>query len=339
MEKISIIVPIYNCEKFLDKCLKSIINQTYKNLEIILVNDGSADNSLKIIKKYAKIDKRIKVIDKKNEGVSLSRNRGIRESTGKYITFVDADDYLDDTMIERMYETIKKEKVEAVRINYKVHYKDTTETDTGNLENIGNKLYQKEELKEIVLKKILDGTMHSFVYLLMIDREALLKTKLFKTDIHMMEDVILYVELMLSLNNLYILDEALYNIFFNEESATNNKKNYERNILNVLLVNDYIKKILKKSKLDNSDNLIKLNTANAIAISDFIFKNYLSGYNTIDICKKISNDNIMKEILINIDYSYINQQRKFILKFIENKQFILLRIFFIIRKILRKIKK
>jgi len=339
MEKISVIVPIYNCENFLDKCIESIINQTYKNLEIILINDGSTDNSLKIINEYAKKDKRIKIIDKKNEGVSPSRNKGIKESTGEYITFVDSDDYIDNNMIERMYQIIKEKKVEAVRINYKVHYKDNDKIDTGNLKEIGNKVYKKEELKDIILKRILDGSLPSFVYLLMIKKESLLKTSLFKTDIHMMEDVILYVELMLSINSMYILDEALYNIFFNELSATNNKKNYERNILNVILVNSYIKKVLKKSKLDNIDNIIKLNTANAIAISDFIFKNYLSGYDTIKICKKLSSDNNMIDILENIDYDKINKQRKYILKFIKNKQFKILKFFFLIRKNLRKIKK
>ena len=271
--------------------------------------------------------------------MSPSRNKGIKESTGKYITFVDSDDYIDNNMIERMYQIIKEKKVEAVRINYKVHYKDNDKIDTGNLQEIGNKVYQKEKLKDIILKRILDGSLPSFVYLLMIKKESLLKTSLFKTDIHMMEDVILYVELMLSINSMYILDEALYNIFFNELSATNNKKNYERNILNVILVNSYIKKVLKKSKLDNIDNIIKLNTANAIAISDFIFKNYLSGYDTIKICKKLSSDNNMIDILENIDYDKINKQRKYILKFIKNKQFKILKFFFLIRKNLRKIKK
>ena len=84
-EKVSIIVPIYNVEKYLDCCLKSIMMQTYKNLEIILVNDGSIDNSLKICYKYKKIDDRIIVINNKNCGVSCSRNKGIDISTGKYI--------------------------------------------------------------------------------------------------------------------------------------------------------------------------------------------------------------------------------------------------------------
>ena len=95
MDKISIIVPIYNCEKYLKRCLESIINQTYNNLEIILLNDGSSDNSLKIIKEYKKKDNRIIVIDKKNTGVSDTRNIGIQKASGKYICFCDSDDVLE----------------------------------------------------------------------------------------------------------------------------------------------------------------------------------------------------------------------------------------------------
>ena len=99
-DKVSIIVPVYNAEKYLIRCVDSIINQTYKNLEIILINDGSIDNSLEIMKKYKVIDNRIIIIDKKNEGVSIARNVGIKSSSGKYICFVDSDDYIENNMIQ-----------------------------------------------------------------------------------------------------------------------------------------------------------------------------------------------------------------------------------------------
>ena len=92
--KVSVIVPVYNVEKYLKQCLDSIVNQTYKNLEIIIVNDGTKDNSMKIVEEYLQ-DKRIKVINKENGGLSSARNRGIEEATGEYISFVDSDDYID----------------------------------------------------------------------------------------------------------------------------------------------------------------------------------------------------------------------------------------------------
>lgn len=105
---ISVIVPIYNVEKFLRKCVDSIINQTYKNIEIILVDDGSKDNCGTICDEYGKIDNRIKVIHKKNGGLSDARNAGLDMSTGECIVFVDSDDYINNTMIENLYNGINK---------------------------------------------------------------------------------------------------------------------------------------------------------------------------------------------------------------------------------------
>ena len=98
--KISIIVPIYNTEKYLGNCLNSIINQTYKNLEIILINDGSTDNSLSICNNYKNKDNRIKIVNKTHTGVSDTRNIGIKNATGEYIGFVDSDDYIEQDLLK-----------------------------------------------------------------------------------------------------------------------------------------------------------------------------------------------------------------------------------------------
>lgn len=100
---ISIIVPVYNVENYIKDCINSIVRQSYKNIEIILIDDGSTDNSGKICDYYGGKDKRIKVIHKKNEGVSVARNMGIEESKGKYITFVDSDDFIDESYVENLY--------------------------------------------------------------------------------------------------------------------------------------------------------------------------------------------------------------------------------------------
>lgn len=106
--RVSIIVPVYNTEKYLVQCIESIINQTHKNLEIILVDDGSKDNSGKIADEYALKDNRIKVIHKKNAGVSSARNAGIDAATGEYICFSDADDYLMEDYVEYLLDLIVK---------------------------------------------------------------------------------------------------------------------------------------------------------------------------------------------------------------------------------------
>ena len=99
-EKISVIVPVYNVEQYLERCVDSIINQTYTNLEIILVNDGSTDNSGKLCDELAKKDERIRVIHKENGGLSDARNRGIEEAESDLVGFIDSDDYIDNDMYE-----------------------------------------------------------------------------------------------------------------------------------------------------------------------------------------------------------------------------------------------
>ena len=107
MKKVSIIIPVYNVEGYLIKCIQSIVKQTYSNIEIILINDGSTDESGSICKKMEEIYYNIKVINQNNKGVSAARNAGLKESVGDYIMFVDPDDWCEPNMVERMVDSIK----------------------------------------------------------------------------------------------------------------------------------------------------------------------------------------------------------------------------------------
>ena len=106
--KVSVVVPAYNVENYIEDCLKSLINQTLKEIEIIVVNDGSTDNTFEIINKYANLDFRIKVISQENQGISVTRNNGIKIAKGEYIGFVDSDDWVDENYFEELYNTAKK---------------------------------------------------------------------------------------------------------------------------------------------------------------------------------------------------------------------------------------
>lgn len=110
MDKISVVVPIYNAEKYLENCINSILEQTYKNIELILVNDGSSDASLNICEKFQKEYSNIKVINKKNEGVTKARKEGIKEAEGQWIAFVDSDDTIENNMYEAMFDTLQRNK-------------------------------------------------------------------------------------------------------------------------------------------------------------------------------------------------------------------------------------
>lgn len=103
MAKVSVIVPVYNVEKYLDVCLDSLINQTFDDFEIICINDGSTDSCLNILRQYAKLDRRIKIFSQKNLGLSAARNAGMRHANGEYIVFVDSDDFLSPAALEKMH--------------------------------------------------------------------------------------------------------------------------------------------------------------------------------------------------------------------------------------------
>lgn len=186
-KKVSVIVPIYNTEKYLKKCIKSITDQDYKNLEIILVNDGSTDSSLQICNELKKQDDRIIVIDKKNSGQAEARNVGIKNSTGYYISFIDSDDYIDKKMISTLVKNMemyscdvsvcslhltKNENEEECNEKYKIRIINPDEAEYitakyGYGASVCNKLYKRNIIKNIHFEKSFcneDGTFNDKVY-------------------------------------------------------------------------------------------------------------------------------------------------------------------------------
>ena len=119
-EKISVLVPVYNSEKYIGKCIESVLNQTYKNIELIIVNDGSKDKSYEIIEEYKNKDNRIKAISTENRGVSFARNTALDNATGNFLSFVDSDDYIDEDYLETLYNVLKKENADISMCNCKL---------------------------------------------------------------------------------------------------------------------------------------------------------------------------------------------------------------------------
>lgn len=165
--KVSVIVPVYNVEKYIERCLLSIVNQTLDDLEIIVVNDGSKDSSLDIIKNIQEqFPDRVKIIDKVNEGVSIARNTGLKEACGEYIGFVDSDDWIEPTMYEKLYNKAKLENLDVVACDCVAVYPDKNLEISSNLRPspynkglfidayavIWNKIYKRELIKDIKFK-------------------------------------------------------------------------------------------------------------------------------------------------------------------------------------------
>ena len=130
MKKISVIVPIYKVEAYLERCVRSLCHQTYKNLEIILVDDGGPDNSGQMCDAMALQDSRIRVIHKKNGGLSDARNAGIEQATGDYIAFVDSDDWYDPTMLEVLYQLCQRNDAQIAECSYRSIYQDHVQAET-----------------------------------------------------------------------------------------------------------------------------------------------------------------------------------------------------------------
>ena len=146
--KVSVIVPVYTTETYLEKWLDSIINQDFNDYEIIIINDGSTDDSNKIINKYVEKYSNIKAFNKQNGGLSSARNLGIEKANGKYLMFVDSDDYIEPNMCEIMINTIKKYNVDIVRCNYRFINNKIVEDNINSISC--NKILKKVLLKIII---------------------------------------------------------------------------------------------------------------------------------------------------------------------------------------------
>jgi len=172
--KISIIVPVYNVEKYLDKCVQSLINQTYGNIEIILVDDGSPDDCPEMCDNYAKQDFRIRVIHKSNGGLSDARNAGMREALGDYILYVDSDDYIDSDTCERFIRTLGNYLPDIVVGNARRVEVEEVSVMQHRLNTVGQVVTGEQYLKT----ELKTGTMHMAAWLNLYNRNFLLNNGL-----------------------------------------------------------------------------------------------------------------------------------------------------------------
>lgn len=233
-KKISIILPVYNGEDIIEKCIKSILNQTYENFELIIINDASSDNTTNIINEISKKDSRIKIIhNKKNSGVSKSRNLGIEEATGEYITFIDSDDFYEKNALEIMHKLITEHDVDALRFAYNICSNNTEKRLYS--EKYTNKLYNKNNISEFI-KDILSNDLQGYLWLIILKSQYAKEVK-FNESLGMMEDTVWYIEILNKIDTIYFTNEVLYNYTNNIDSASHSLEKSKRNIENVLLIN------------------------------------------------------------------------------------------------------
>lgn len=155
MTKFSIITPVYNTEKYLDKCISSVLEQKFSDFEMLLINDGSTDKSLEILKKYSIKDNRIKIFDKKNEGQGAARNFALQHAYGKYILYLDSDDWILDDALQKLYDKFQEDNYDIIFFNVKRFYEETSKTDeylfnSQFLKKFKEKVFSPNEANEIL---------------------------------------------------------------------------------------------------------------------------------------------------------------------------------------------
>ena len=212
-EKISIIIPAYNIENYLGRCLDSIINQTYQNLEIIVVDDGSIDNTPNILDEYAKKDKRIIPLHQNNQGVSMARNNALDIATGDYIGFVDGDDIIDEDMFETLLDYIVKKNVDIAHCGYQMVFPNRIDYYYNTGESL--LLDQEEGVFELLSgTRIEPGLWNKLYRAKLFDNVCLMK------NVQETEDLLCNFELFMNAHNSYFIDVPLYHYMIRSGSAT-----------------------------------------------------------------------------------------------------------------------
>jgi glycosyltransferase involved in cell wall biosynthesis len=263
--QISVIVPVYNAEQYLKKCVSSISNQTMKNIEVILVNDGSTDESGKLCDEFAASDSRVKVIHKTNEGASSARNTGMAAALGEYIGFVDADDWIEQDMYEVMFSNAKEYDSDAVFCNYIAE--SSASTQTVNVNSGGQQIYNKQEIKEKIFpcffgykyselsnyKNYCTFTNYnSYIWLCIYKRAIIKKAGItFPSErIYFNEDNLFNLSFIYNAKIITHMDKYFYHYRYNESSLTKifNDK-YFKNKLNKY---DYLLSFINNYNLEKS---------------------------------------------------------------------------------------
>lgn len=324
---ISIIIPIYNAERFLKQCIDSVLKQSYENLEIILLDDGSCDSSSSICDDYAIRDDRVKVLHLKNGGVSNARNIGINYAKGEWIMFLDADDYVDQFICEKLHQLAIEENCEMVSCSYCNDYQNTKITigeNNGKTWILNNK--KNEVIKDTLTEKNI--YLHKFptrVYIWgkLFKKSVIVKNNIqFPLEIHPIEDLIFLSLVELELDRIGFLDEALY--FYRQVavSCMHAKKDYLINTKKAIM---YIYQNKKLESIFLKNEWIHVGLAQIISgvlltldycgYNCFVYSRYMKEYFEKGIFRDILNE-------CKGECAFNNRYRRVIVKFLYKKNYL-----------------
>lgn len=334
--KVSVIVPVYNVpEKYLEKCVSSLVNQTLNDIEIILVDDGTPDTSGKLCDGYAKKDSRIKVIHQENKGLCGARNTGVKSSTGEWISFVDGDDWIEPNAYEKLYNIGTKNNVDAVMFGYVKDYPSKSVIMHYDKYFENNKVYNTSEDIAYLQKMILNYNANCAMAPTKFIRKSVIEKYNIYHDEKLRqgaEGIEFNIRLFSKIKSALFLNETFYHYIYNDESITtvHNEKNHQ-------MVIDCFKKI--KGEINNDDSEIMGWFYNRMkyvilttAISGYFSKSNKEPYKTQKRkFKKYMSDTLVQETLKSKNYQGLSTTRKVTLFFIKHKLFFAVKIISILR--------
>jgi len=318
--KVSIIVPVYNAAAYLEQCVDSLVGQTLKEIEIILVNDGSSDNSGKICDTYAKQDARVYVIHQKNQGQTIARNAGLVAATGDYAHFVDSDDWLDTTMEQQMYEEAIKHEADIVTCDT-IFHKGKREIPARQAFEAG--VYDKPALiKSLYPKMIYNGRFFYFgIYAAMwnkLFRRELVTPHIINIDpaVRIGEDGLTTFAAFMEANTVVVKKETLYH--YRDDNNTSLTRSYQKEQFDsALLLIKYLREIAKRHKatfdLSYQIDMYLLYNVKSIIFEEFYYrirKSYSRRYSYI---RRIATDPTVLKVCARADFDkeFNKEQRRF----------------------------
>lgn len=324
MPKVSIIIPVYNTEKYLIKCLTSIQNQTLTDLEIVCINDGSTDSSLKILKDFAQNDNRFIIIDKKNEGQGVARNCGIERASGEFLIFVDSDDWLENNALELCYNKIKQDNTDILFFNNYNYREEKNKKDANDYTAVFKQFKEKPFTKEDVSEKIFFCNALAFKMY----KTEFIKNNKIKFSAHkFMEDMVFFYKAVFLSSSLSCLNDYIYNYRIHNTSSTFNLDEQLKcmpeiyNICFAFLQEHKIEPKLINAFIESRQNSLlyfyKLTPlfqkAKYYKMMKNIIKTYLTKYNLNEDCRYILKSNYLQfYFYLNIKYTKIVLQSYFI---------------------------
>lgn len=327
---VSVVLPIYNVEKYLNRCVKSVINQSYKNLEIILVDDGSPDNCPTLCDEWAKKDNRIKVVHKKNAGLGYARNTGIENATGEYICFFDSDDYIALDTIEKAYSLAIQEKSDMVVFGF-CNVKPNGATGKAVVPHTEKTTFSGKEVQDVFLADLIGpdvkngkqtdlwmGAWACLYSLEMIERASwrfVSERKIISEDIYSLLGLYKYV------NRVSVLSEALYFYCENVGSLTHTYKKDRYNKIKDFYNECYC--LIESNGYGSAvlDRIAYPYLSNTIAALKMIVISGESREIQKQEIREIVGDEHLQTVLRRKNYKKEKTTRKMLLKLMENKQY------------------